>query len=99
MILLVSFRSFILILDNADFWLGGSICGAFVFFGVLSVLLYKPWRRQVDRRRAHLVPVEEEPVANNETTMSLSDEEVIAGTSFSAIGEVEVVTVQVDGKK
>lgn len=76
-------------------WLGGSICGAFVFFGVLTLLLYKPWRRQVDRRRANLVPVEEEPVANDETTVS--DEEVIAGTSSSAIGEVEVVTV--DGKK
>jgi hypothetical protein len=27
-------------------------------FGVLSVVLYKPWRRQVDRQREHLVPNE-----------------------------------------
>ncbi|OCK81088.1 NicO-domain-containing protein, partial [Lepidopterella palustris CBS 459.81] len=31
---------------------GGAICGSFVLFGGLSVLLYKPWRRRVDRRRA-----------------------------------------------
>ncbi|CAG8951818.1 hypothetical protein HYFRA_00005622 [Hymenoscyphus fraxineus] len=31
---------------------GGAICGAFVVFGALSVVLYKPWRRRVDRRRS-----------------------------------------------
>ncbi|KAF2718070.1 high affinity nickel transport protein nic1 [Polychaeton citri CBS 116435] len=36
--------------DNYDI-IGGSICGAFVVFGVLAVILYKPWRRQVDRKR------------------------------------------------
>jgi high-affinity nickel-transport protein len=30
---------------------GGAICGAFVVFGGLSVLLYKPWRRRIDRKR------------------------------------------------
>ncbi|KAF2808861.1 NicO-domain-containing protein, partial [Mytilinidion resinicola] len=30
---------------------GGVICGSFVVFGGLSVLLYKPWRRRVDRKR------------------------------------------------
>ncbi|KAJ4294047.1 Mitochondrial beta-keto-acyl synthase [Kalmusia sp. IMI 367209] len=30
---------------------GGAICGAFVVFGGLSVLLYKPWRRRVDQKR------------------------------------------------
>lgn len=30
---------------------GGAICGAFVFFGAVSVLIYKPWRRRVGRRR------------------------------------------------
>jgi high-affinity nickel-transport protein len=32
--------------------IGGAICGAFVVFGGLSVILYKPWRRRVDRRYA-----------------------------------------------
>ncbi len=30
---------------------GGAICGAFVLSGAVSVLIYKPWRRRVDRRR------------------------------------------------
>ena len=30
---------------------GGAICGSFVVFGSLSVLLYRPWRERVDRRR------------------------------------------------
>lgn len=30
---------------------GGGICAAFVVLGALSVVLYKPWRRRVDRRR------------------------------------------------
>ena len=30
---------------------GGAICGSFVLFGGLSVLLYKPWRRRIDHRR------------------------------------------------
>ncbi|KAI9826300.1 MAG: hypothetical protein M1832_000217 [Thelocarpon impressellum] len=32
--------------------LGGAICGSFALFGALSVLLYKPWRRRVERKRA-----------------------------------------------
>lgn len=37
--------------DNYDI-IGGSICGSFVVFGGLSVLLYKPWRRRVDAKRS-----------------------------------------------
>ncbi|KAF2100613.1 high affinity nickel transport protein nic1, partial [Rhizodiscina lignyota] len=36
--------------DNYDI-IGGAICGSFVFFGLVSVLLYRPWRRRVDQRR------------------------------------------------
>lgn len=39
---------------------GGAICGAFVLFGGLSILLYKPWRRRVDKKRlgnAHFEPL------------------------------------------
>ncbi|PVI06425.1 high-affinity nickel transport protein-like protein [Periconia macrospinosa] len=32
---------------------GGAICGAFVLFGGLSVILYKPWRRYVEKGRRH----------------------------------------------
>ncbi len=30
---------------------GGAICGTFVFSGIASVLLYKPWRHRINRRR------------------------------------------------
>ncbi|KAE9976984.1 hypothetical protein EG328_002311 [Venturia inaequalis] len=76
---------------------GGSICGAFVFFGILSVLLYRPWRRKVDSRRSHLIVVDEEPVEDDETHPSGA--EVMAGTSSSAIRKAEAITIQVDGKK
>lgn len=36
--------------DHYDI-IGGSICGSFVVFGLLSVACYKPWRRRVDKRR------------------------------------------------
>lgn len=42
---------------------GGAICGAFVVFGGLSVVLYGPWRRRVDRKRArdaHFEPLEQD---------------------------------------
>ncbi|TVY71361.1 High-affinity nickel transport protein nic1 [Lachnellula suecica] len=35
--------------DHFDI-IGGGICGAFVVFGGLSVVCYKPWRRSMDRR-------------------------------------------------
>ena len=31
--------------------IGGGICGAFVVFGALSVVLYRPWRKRIDRHR------------------------------------------------
>lgn len=30
--------------------IGGSICGCFIIVGILSVFLYRPWRRWVDRK-------------------------------------------------
>ncbi|KAK3044913.1 hypothetical protein LTS18_015066, partial [Coniosporium uncinatum] len=38
---------------------GGAICASFLVFGGLSVLLYKPWRRRVDRRRMQALRLEE----------------------------------------
>lgn len=35
--------------DNFEI-IGGSICGLFLVAGVGSVLIYKPWRRRMDRR-------------------------------------------------
>ncbi len=36
--------------DHYDI-VGGAICGSFIVSAVVSVLLYKPWRRRIDRRR------------------------------------------------
>lgn len=36
--------------------IGGSICGLFLVVGVGSIIVYKPWRRRMERRRAELVP-------------------------------------------
>lgn len=35
--------------DNFEI-IGGSICGLFLVVGLGSVLIYKPWRRRMDRR-------------------------------------------------
>ncbi|KAK3630104.1 Mitochondrial beta-keto-acyl synthase [Elasticomyces elasticus] len=37
--------------DHYDI-IGGSICGSFLIFGLLSIVLYKPWRRLIERGRA-----------------------------------------------
>lgn len=36
--------------DNFDI-IGGSICGIFLVVGVGSILVYRPWRRRVERTR------------------------------------------------
>jgi high-affinity nickel-transport protein len=36
--------------DNYDI-IGGAICGSFLVFGGSSMVLYKPWRRRIDRAR------------------------------------------------
>ena len=58
-------------LKSTDVGTGGAICGAFVVFGGLSVLLYKPWRRRVDKKRlgsAHFEPLSQSPdlIARND---------------------------------
>lgn len=39
--------------DNYDI-IGGSICGSFVFFGLVAAVCYNPWRRRVDKKREQL---------------------------------------------
>jgi nickel/cobalt transporter (NiCoT) family protein len=41
--------------DHFDI-IGGSICGVFVVVGIASVIVYRPWRRRMDRR-AQVTPV------------------------------------------
>lgn len=46
---------------------GGGICGSFVVFGALSILLYKPWRKRFDKRRRSYHQSEQEPQADEMT--------------------------------
>ncbi|KAJ5577422.1 uncharacterized protein N7459_006386 [Penicillium hispanicum] len=62
--------------------IGGGICGCFIIFGGLSVLVYKPWRRWMDRRHGRQTVVTDEegyrddpPNENEETGTSVSARE------------------------
>ncbi|KAF2248369.1 NicO-domain-containing protein [Trematosphaeria pertusa] len=52
---------------------GGAICGAFVVFGGLSVILYKPWRRRIDKKRLRNATFE--PLPPNTYTDAETDED------------------------
>src|ERR1700761_3321968 len=98
MILLVSLMSKVLVLSHLLIYLcvGGSICGAFVVFGVLSVLFYKPWRRRVDRQRARLAPV---TIPENEERrfFDINEEaDIHNATSHNGSGEDQVETLASD---
>lgn len=41
--------------DNFEI-IGGAICGLFLVAGLSSVLVYKPWRRRMDRRALLAAP-------------------------------------------
>ncbi|KAI5465330.1 high-affinity nickel-transport protein-domain-containing protein [Mariannaea sp. PMI_226] len=40
--------------DHFDI-IGGSICGVFAVVGIVSIIIYKPWRRRMDRRAGALM--------------------------------------------
>jgi high-affinity nickel-transport protein len=80
--------------SNGNFWdgvdaigdhfdvIGGGICGAFVVFGALSVVLYKPWRRRMDRNRGLGVPEEVELSGMEDRKVN---EEKVAGRRSATI--------------
>ncbi|KZM18973.1 metal ion binding [Ascochyta rabiei] len=81
-----------------DSWdiVGGAICGAFVVFGGLSVLLYKPWRRRIDKKRlgnAHFEPLSQSP-----DTATRNDEEQHSGAAGREGGtkNVDVVVQSIE---
>ncbi|CAJ2506124.1 Uu.00g002540.m01.CDS01 [Anthostomella pinea] len=45
--------------------IGGSICGLFLVVGLGSVVVYKPWRRRMERRRVERLPSHDAEVAFN----------------------------------
>lgn len=69
---------------------GGAICGSFIVFGGLSILLYKPWRRWIDEKRERNQPLpssaqetdgsepSESPRHTPYGTVEITDEEALA---------------------
>lgn len=55
--------------------IGGGICGCFIIFGGLSVVVYKPWRRWMDRRHGRSAVADEDRYQDE----ALEPEEDIAG--------------------
>ncbi|KAI9809434.1 MAG: hypothetical protein M1827_006871 [Pycnora praestabilis] len=71
--------------DHYDI-VGGAICGSFILFGGLSILMYKPWRRRIDRQR--------QIRAQPEQLQDIDEEEEIDGgivESPTAHAEPEIV--------
>ncbi|KAF4218001.1 hypothetical protein CNMCM8980_005385 [Aspergillus fumigatiaffinis] len=74
--------------------IGGGICGCFLIVGVLSVVLYKPWRRWIAKRHGKSAGADEEgsgsrdelPPADGER--AVLNEESNASTSVVSYGAV-----------
>ncbi|KAJ5736407.1 uncharacterized protein N7483_001532 [Penicillium malachiteum] len=63
--------------------IGGGICGLFIVFGGLSVLVYKPWRRWMDRRHGRTVEVvNEDERYHDETPEAAADTDTVTGGVF-----------------
>jgi nickel/cobalt transporter (NiCoT) family protein len=73
--------------------IGGSICGAFVVFGGLAFVCYRPWRRRVDRWRLLNAPA----VEDQEYTDEGSEEGGREEASTSPLDRKAGVVISVDG--
>jgi high-affinity nickel-transport protein len=76
---------------------GGAICGTFVIFGGLSVILYKPWRRRIDRKRVHSAHFE--PLSQEFSAARPEEEELGVSDTANRSGakdlEINVESIQV----
>ncbi|TWU75748.1 hypothetical protein ED733_001661 [Metarhizium rileyi] len=55
--------------DHFDI-IGGSICGVFLLVGITSIVLYRPWRRRIDRQAQRLTVAEDESFHHSEAPAS-----------------------------
>ncbi|KAI9894699.1 MAG: hypothetical protein M1814_002055 [Vezdaea aestivalis] len=55
------------VVDHYDI-VGGATCASFVIFGVLSIVLYRPWRRKIDQYRHGLAQERQSPASNSQAT-------------------------------
>lgn len=78
---------------------GGAICASFVVFGGLSVLVYKPWRRRVDRKRQQraILAEDEDAELSNTGLEQLEGPDGGADSSTNRRhGDVEIIDVDED---
>ncbi|CEJ61093.1 Putative High-affinity nickel transport protein [Penicillium brasilianum] len=74
--------------------IGGSICGCFIIFGGLSVLLYKPWRRWMARRHGRPLITDEE--VNHEEDLGHGEDPRVI--TFERSGSVQAARTEGVGK-
>ena len=70
--------------------IGGSICGAFVVFGGLAFVCYRPWRRRVDRWRMIHAPAVEGQGFADEASEELGSREASAVSPIDRKGGASV---------
>jgi high-affinity nickel-transport protein len=78
--------------------IGGAICGSFVLFGGLSILLYQSWRRRVDQYREEYVggreiDLQTKPVAVAETGMGKEPQTETASHIEKRNNRVDLIAV------
>jgi high-affinity nickel-transport protein len=90
------FSSLLITYTRIDFFLGGCICGAFLVAGIASFLLYKPWRRQVERKRALLTPTRD---SQNISTELSNEVDLLVDIEPSSSAPVHTVNVDNSPKR
>lgn len=74
--------------------IGGSICGCFIIFGGLSVVLYKPWRRWMARRHGRPLITHVERNSDDAPGFNGDSDTIVPKTS----GNVQEARAEVVGK-
>jgi high-affinity nickel-transport protein len=59
--------------DHFDI-IGGSICGVFLLVGIIAIVLYRPWRRRIDRQNDGLAAAEADGYRDSEGPASPLDQ-------------------------
>lgn len=82
--------------DHFDI-IGGSICGVFVLVGLASVVIYRPWRRRIDRRNQTLVTAADETYGDegNPPSATTADEAPTRTKTTGKSGTTIETTIQI----
>lgn len=67
--------------------IGGGICASFIAFGGLSILLYKPWRRYVERGRQ---------ISDQAQTLRAEEADALLGEQERIVGPEAIESLEED---